>query len=171
MEARQQQRIANKQQLAHNHWGTPSLPETWPLPWVQIFAVRLLSGARQRASLPCVSFYNARQRIFAVHFNYRRMAKIFFFLHPCNKRLLVFDVRRLEMRGKEPSLSCVLLRRTTKFFKKLWFCTSFYFSNMETLFCTLYFKFIQGSTNLLFLKIMCHLKNYCRIRQIWTASA
>jgi hypothetical protein len=34
-----------------------------------------------KESLPCVLFYGARQKIFAVRFKYRRTAKIFFFLH------------------------------------------------------------------------------------------
>jgi hypothetical protein len=57
------------------------------------------------------------------------------------------------------------------FFKNFDFCTSFYFSTIETLFWNLYFKLVHGSINLLLLKIMCHLKNYCRICQIWTTSA
>jgi hypothetical protein len=35
-----------------------------------------------------------------------------------------------------------------------------------TLFCTLYFKFVHVSINLLFLTIICHLKKIYRIRQI-----
>jgi hypothetical protein len=50
-------------------------------------------------------------------------------------------------------------------------CTSFYFSTSKTLFCILYSNLIHVSINLLFLIIMCHLKNFCHIRQILTASA
>jgi hypothetical protein len=65
-------------------------------------------------SLPCVLFYGARQRIFAVRFKYRRTTKIFFFLHYCNKHPLVFDVRRLETHDKDKYLPCVSLRHTAK---------------------------------------------------------
>jgi hypothetical protein len=42
-------------------------------------------------------------------------------------------------------------------FKKIDFCTSFYFSTSTMLFCTLYFNFTHASINLQFLTIMCHL--------------
>jgi hypothetical protein len=98
----------------------------------------------------------------------------FFLANHGVKRLLAIGVRQLETHDKDISSSCAFHRRTTKIylcrafsrdarqsiFKKLDFCTSFNFSTPRILFCTLYFKFIHVSVNLLFLKIMCHLKNF-----------
>jgi hypothetical protein len=138
-----------------------------------------------KESLSCILFYGARHKIFVVRFNFWCTTTIFFFLHSCNKRPLVFDVRRLETHDKDKSLTGVSLRRTTKsplcravcydarqrFFFKFWFLYFFLFLHYRDIICTLYFKFVHGSINLLLLKIMCHLKNYCRICQIWTTSA
>jgi hypothetical protein len=60
--------------------------------------------------------------------------------------------------GKHIRLPCVFLRRTTKYFFKNEFCTSFYFSTTKTLFCTLYFNVVHVFINLLSLTIICHLK-------------
>jgi hypothetical protein len=68
---------------------------------------------------------------------------------------------RTRRAAKTISLPCVLLWRTAKYFLKIEFRTSFYFSTTKTLFCTLYFNFICVPIILLFLTIMCHLKNFC----------
>jgi hypothetical protein len=102
---------------------------------------RASSKTHGNESLPCVLFYGARQRIFAVRFKYRRTTKIFFFLHYCNKHPLVFDVRRLETHDKDKGAQQIALfavhfatMHDKDFFKNFDFCTSFYFSTIETLF-------------------------------------
>jgi hypothetical protein len=99
--------------------------------------------AHDKESLPCVLNTDARQR--------------FFFLHSCNKRPLVFDVRRLETTANINLCRAFRSGARQRFFLNFDFCTSFYFSTIEILFCTLYFKYIHGLINLLFLKIMCYL--------------
>jgi hypothetical protein len=110
----------------------------------------------------------------------------FFFPHTVTSVTLyvVFAVRYWKTHGKNISLSCAKGKRTAKIyvcrafyhsarqsiFKKIVFCTSFNFSTSKTLFCTIHFNHMHVSINLLFLTIMCRLKNFCRICQIWTAS-
>jgi hypothetical protein len=122
-------------------------------------------------SLSCVLFYGARQRILAARFKYWHTAKIFFFLHSCNKQPLVFDVRRLETHGKDKSLPCVLLRRTAKIFLKFWFLYFFLFLHYRDIILYSIFQIHTWLHKFTIFKIMCHLNNYCRIRQIWIASA
>jgi hypothetical protein len=78
----------------------------------------------------------------------------------------MFAVRQRKTHGKDICLPCVLPQRTAKYFQKIVFCTSFNFSTSKTLFCTIHFNHMHVSINLLFLTIMCHLKNFCRICQI-----
>jgi hypothetical protein len=67
------------------------------------FAVR--HKKRTVTNLCRASYFTA-----AVRFKYRRTTKIFSSSTFCNKRLLVFDVRRLETHGKDN----VSVRRTAK---------------------------------------------------------
>jgi hypothetical protein len=135
---------------------------------VKIFALRFLSGARQRGSLPCV--------FSIVHDKQKRSVKKclpcvswvahgkLFFSHTVKSVSLYVCQRKTH--GKDICLPCVLPQRTSKYFQKKCFFTSFNFSTSKTLFCTLYFNHMHVSINLLFLTIMCHLNNFCPICQI-----
>jgi hypothetical protein len=96
----------------------------------------------------------------------RHTTKTFPLPRAVEKRTANIAVRFYLAHGKHICLLCVFPQRTTKYFKNFDFCTSFNFSTTKTLLCTLNFKFIHISINLLFLTIMCNLKNFCRIRQI-----
>jgi hypothetical protein len=163
---------------------------------VNIFVVFFISDAQQRGSLSCVFsiahgeknvrykktfgtkivcrafFLGARQTFFPTRC-YPRSQPLAYALslsfartRHTSKTISLFAVRFLMAHDKHICLSCVFLRHTTKYFKKNECCTSFYFSTTKKLFCTLYFNFIHVSINLLFLTIMCRLKNCCRTRQI-----
>jgi hypothetical protein len=133
--------------------------------------------------LPCVFLWAHHKKSFAVRIIYdahkkRPVKKIVFcafFLHGKH-----FFHQTLTPLACSLPLLCASTRRTANIyvcrafpqdtrqniFKKFDFCTSFNFPTTKTLFCTLYFKFIHVLINLLFLTIMCHLKNFCRIHQI-----
>jgi hypothetical protein len=132
--------------------------------------------------------------VFVVH-RPKRMAKILcraffpwhtaneFFSCPSWRLTLAFVVRRLETHNKDISLSCVSHRRTAKIylvvgktwqriFLKNWFLYFFLFLHYKNIILySIYFNLIHVSIDLLFLTIMCQSNNFCRICQIWTASA
>jgi hypothetical protein len=127
-----------------------------------------------------VRFFYVRQRIFSMGRHTTKnlcRASLFFgarqtspllpsFTAVTNLFFLTICVRYEKMHGKDISMPCTRARRTAKYFLKIDFCISFYFSTTETLSCTLNFNSIHVSINLLFLTIMAHLKNFCRICQI-----
>jgi hypothetical protein len=117
------------------------LPPPWRYTAISLCRASSCEGAQQRRSLCRVFPSSTRQtHTFAVHF--------------------------VLAQGKHIPLPCVFLKRTSKYFKKLSFLYFFLFLHSKTLFCTLYFNFIHVPICLLFLTIMCHLKNFYCIRKI-----